>query len=262
MGKEFIKYENTYLAFLDILGLSQLIKCNNISTIEDFFNRWNDDFFEKLSFPFQYCAKFETVENDKGEKLSKLIGLNIVVRVFSDSVIIWTKGYTKKEFDHLINVILDLNEIALNLQIPFRGAISCGWMIENFTIQTEDMSINNIFGSALVRAVEMEKNQNWFGIQIDNVNIDDDLIKSNRYIIEYNNAFLKNKEMFSEKTFVLKTSLSRRDGVQMTADDVGIAINKLFTSYNKSIDSSDVQEKIRNTIEFYEYTSLPTETIT
>lgn len=130
-------YEKKFVAFLDILGFKNMIKCtiNNIA------------YQKKI---MQVLSDIASIRQDNYHGFLSEYGVYKEVSVFSDSIVI--SYSTKLEIGGgLFHILIDLISICINLVergIYVRGAVTCGLMHHDKNI---------CFGPAMVKAYELEE---------------------------------------------------------------------------------------------------------
>jgi hypothetical protein len=123
-------YERRYIAFIDILGFSNLIMDSTKSP----------DILEKIFRSLETMQAMKHI-NDKDKKNDSEISL------FSDNIVI---SYLDNEYDAEANLIMDVMYLQMSLYIEgvlCRGGITVGDLYHDN---------NKIFGPAMVRAYELE----------------------------------------------------------------------------------------------------------
>lgn len=124
-----------YVAFLDILGFSELVRRKSFA-----------DDFDRYSEIISGAAR----SNDN---------LNYVT--FSDSVVINTSG---KSLDDLVRILQAVavieHQLLVNMDVPVRGCISQG----RFSRTKSEKGDVMIAGPPIVEAVRYEEKQNWVGV--------------------------------------------------------------------------------------------------
>lgn len=135
--------EDGYLAFLDVLGFRK-----NIISHES--SKYINEYLSILN---------RTVSRKLERKANTLDYL-----VFSDSIIITSKGTDFIHFYSMLNICSKLLYSLTFNHIPIRGSIAFG----PFLRTSINGNNNNMFiaGPALVEAFEFETRQNWIGISL------------------------------------------------------------------------------------------------
>jgi len=136
-----------YVANFDILGMSSLTRTNQdraIAMLHDF---------------------YDIIVNHVGKMAIEIVDSNeiIIDRIekilFSDTVIVFTKGNSKKDLYAIVILCSELFGQSLHRCIPIRGGIAFGNLFY-------DNQTGIICGSPLVEAHELEKTSKWLGISV------------------------------------------------------------------------------------------------
>ncbi len=243
---------NSYIAFLDILGFSDLINNNDSNTITNLFKQV---FRGTLGKSFFQLYK-EELANYKLEKPSLVI--------VSDSIILWTKNDTLFDFIMISGFTSMVLRNAIETGIPLRGSIVHGSIAEltlDDIVSDLDYFQSNIntkssilIGKGIVNAYKLENIQNWSGCIIDNACIDHFLttdIKAHDFL-----KFMKNEHIhFTDYSVPLKNSERRQYTVLNWTDALmrrlsDQEVKNSFCKHNKKNQDQRVKEKIENTVEF------------
>jgi hypothetical protein len=241
---------NVYVAFLDILGFSEIIDKNTneqllviYSEIEDIINA-------------QLIKEFD-------EKRSIYDGVDIDIRflIVSDSIIIWTSNDKPLSFCQLVFSVNELILSFFKIGLPLRGAISHGpiSVVQNNTY-------TNVFGLSITKAYRTESIQNWAGCMvlrdcikyvIDNTEYPHETSTHIISLFDFN-ILLEYEVPMKKGIVILHPTLNWSDGAKkLTREDI---VNS-FSKHNKDIRNWDVQTKIENTVKFFDYASnLPSPT--
>lgn len=168
---ELVEY---YLAFLDVLGYKSKILNSTTSEEIDFLKKINDSFNEAI----------KSVKNEKtyNNELSKL-----KYKTFSDNIVLAIPKYniTPNVFLCFIKLIKNLCYFMLTkYRLLLRGGVVCGNYYQNDNIS---------FGSALVRAYNLENTAVYPRIIFDKKIVDDLLLLNTKidYSNEFRNSFFK-----------------------------------------------------------------------
>lgn len=130
-----IKYQNNIVAFLDVLGFSNLVFSSNTKSIEEYFEYIQADF------------KNQSVKHD------------FKYLLISDSIVISCDN-TELNFRSLVKILSRIQSKLLSKQILIRGGISYGDLYINKTK-------NIVVGPALINAYNLEKRAVYPRIIID-----------------------------------------------------------------------------------------------
>ncbi len=211
-----IKYENKYIAFLDVLGFSALVESDNKEKLETYFNAISGafDFFD-----------------EKIKQIKKLI--------ISDSIILIAPD-TNDSFKHMLDAIRVLQVMLATQGIWIRGGISFGEVFY-------DDEKNAIIGKGYIKAYLLEQEAIYPRIIIDpsilakmNVNRQEFYDKYNRdtlnrpldikAIHEYN--FQSQKRYTSDDAiFICYASALIISSIQ----ENNLAINNIFLNIKKNL---------------------------
>ena len=149
MEEKWKETSNRYIAFLDIMGFSDLVYRNK----HDYVKKKMEVFTKNLS-KLEEVMKLGTEENpDTFRSIRKVI--------FSDSVLLITPDSTKHSLTSLIVGCEIILANSFECEIPIKGAISYGQI-------TADFEKSLFFGKGLIDAYKLEEQLLFFGIAIDN----------------------------------------------------------------------------------------------
>ncbi len=266
-------YTSVYLAYLDFLGFSSFV--NQIfDTIDDeAIDNLEEEKQKRKLEHMKYQYENKVISLIKGEMVGyqtknthrKYLGKEIHVPnfnesqfnslIFSDSVFIWTENDSFEAFEKLtfaLNRIIK-NSLVLH-SLPIRGSITRGFVvISNVQYPTpHENFITTIYGDAIVRAVELEKVQDWAGCLIDEECIS--FLKNNKeewnnfihkkIIMEYN-APIKNSK--NESSYYVLNWVGQ--DLSLTPNDYFNIIQKWFRNPKLKV----VEDKMENTKDFVKY---------
>jgi hypothetical protein len=155
----------------------------------------------------------------------------------------------------LITATRNLLNSSIEYGLPLRGAISAGYLFINpFEIKSQYMTFENvIFGDSMVKAFNLEKNQIWSGCIIDPQleDSEDQGIKSflssgdmGKFYCRYD-VPIRNNGCES----LLALNWRNMDNDRFSEE----IIRNSFSSFNKGTEQKDIQNKIDNTISFYNH---------
>jgi hypothetical protein len=240
------------LAFLDILGFSDLVKHNSHETVGHLYNAL-------VYTPVKLYNDFHQVEVTKmiaelGENV-KLSGLKIIS--VSDSIVAWTENSRQGSIIDLLFAVKLLMTVSMKLGVPLRGTIAMG----NFHVFEIQGGIS-IVGRPLVHAAELEKIQKWSGCIVDKGiitylrsfekvvmkrDVPPALEKMTNLIVPYDNLPIDKPD---KEGFAINWAMDE----QITEETIVNA----FSAHNKRTNQDDkIQQstelKIKNTIDFYRY---------
>jgi len=208
------------LAFLDILGFSDLVKHNAHSTVGHLYDTL-------VNTPVDLYNKFQDEESkskvaELGEN-AQLSGLKIIN--VSDSIVMWTENSKQGSIIDLLYAVKLLMTVSMKLGVPLRGTVTMG----DFHVFEKNGSIS-IVGRPLVYAAEIEKIQKWSGCVVD------------KGIFNYLRSF--------EKVVMgrdVPTVLERMTNLVVPYDNLPIdRLDKSGYAINWTIDKDITEETIRN----------------
>lgn len=232
-----------FVAFLDVLGFSELVKNNDIEYINEIFDNVFKDIRNKDRLGSRIITS--TSEQSSTEDLS--------IQMISDTIVIWTKDSSRLSLQVLVGACTNLLTSCFKDGLPLRGAISVGNIAEICHAEN-NMNIKSIIGDAIINAHELEKKQKWMGCVVDNkcfeyLQLDYFHISSGlqREIIQYDFVPIYKTE---ETHLVLNWANCLYDEKYEDIDNI---ILENFSKHNKSISLPDIQNKIQNTTKFYNH---------
>ena len=131
--------ENDHLVFFgDIMGFKNLVATKTHGEMNEVMKKFWDDV---------------------DTKSSPLVGLDLRMMRFSDSVILVTKGCTNRDFNKLTKAITRLIQLSFKMKLPIKGAIAKGKL-------TLDEDRQLVFGQALVDAYQLEEELFYYGVAV------------------------------------------------------------------------------------------------
>lgn len=240
-----------FVAFLDILGFSDLVKNNSMQFVLDLYN----EAIIKVNHHLQeFWQTEEWRDHVKRPKISSLC--------VSDSIIIYSDGNGLDSFLKIIVYIHSLIGMLIKHGLPVRGALTLG---ELGIYNDENNKI--LLGKAIVEAYELEKIQEWCGCIIDDKCYErfgyDYRIKTPLHallggfihMIRYK-APIISKQSKEKSWYVVNWPVTyhedEHNGANLYHFSRDILINS-FSMHGKNISNPRVKSKISNTINFYEY---------
>ena len=238
-----------YIAFLDVLGFTSLVKNNPHNVLVDIYGKL-------INSPVNFYSKYyEKTQKDRKEKLKDYFRpTNIRFANISDSILIWTNDSREDSLVDLIKAVQMLMSIAMSLGIPLRGSISKG-EIEVL----ENKNVLSIIGKGLVYAYEAENKQEWSGCLLSS-----EIIK---YLRSFQNIVMQidgPSKIEKLKSLVVETEIPIKNGsicgfaVNWT-DMINLTEEQIvdsFSKHNKRVNETEkqteaIEEKIKNTLIFY-----------
>lgn len=244
-----ILYKLPYLAFLDILGFSTLVKNNSH---DDLVKLYDEIFSETVQ---RVDKMMREINEARAEKQGdEYIDSELKIINISDSIIIWTKHGNPNALFEIVFAASTLMEISLIRGLPLRGSITR----QPFSVK-ESGTVTSIIGKGLVHAYHNEKIQQWAGCMIDSEIINyfrsiekviggserPTNIERNYLVYEYDiPTFDDQKKVTTIKGYALNWS-----GTYLT-DEI---IKASFEAHKKKDDSERTKIKIQNTLEFHHF---------
>lgn len=140
-----------YVAFLDVLGFSQLAEK---SLLSDLVATLDDILFTARLHSGEFTG--ESISYEGFVEGTKKVHL----RLMSDALVIWTDHSSKSDFRSLQWAVGQIVAQSILSGFPLRGGISAGPL---YVAHDGDI----IAGPALVQAYRLEQAQNWAGVAID-----------------------------------------------------------------------------------------------
>ncbi|WP_217559451.1 hypothetical protein [Paenibacillus sp. GbtcB18] len=239
--------EDSYVAFLDILGFKDLVDKNSHLDLQTIFS---NDIMHNIN-------RTKKMMDDVNSEL----GMPSAIQVLSvsDSIIMWTEGTSPVQFVNIVNAAFSALLFFMQRGAPLRGAISKGPVSVH-----ESENQKNIFGKGITNAYNLENIQQWSGAVIDEICLTKEIIASSEYEI------LRRKHILVEYLVPFKTGpVEYRHAINWAGLDGKVfygdyeAIEKQFARHNKSIDDWSVKQKIDHTAAFARFVqTLPKDGIT
>lgn len=244
---EIIDHSRVYVAFLDILGFKDLIEKNNHKYVANLY-----DMLINQTVTYAQVLNHSLVQAlDEVIPYKKLTSRTNTL-IVSDSIILWSEGYSKLSFNFFVINICMIASLFFEFGLPLRGAISIG----NLSVRDYNNSFN-VFGKGIIQAHNLEKEQEWSGIVIDK-RIIERLSKQKNNILDT----MENQGLLCRYKVPFKEGLSEEYVVNWSRAWRGITqdnslpierISEKFNCHNKSIDSPSIQMKINNTKNFISF---------
>ena len=145
------------IAFLDILGFSDLVSNNDHATLLNLYKSLVESPVKTHNL---LAENQKRIQNERFRGEVPFSGLRIVN--ISDSLILWIDNSKETSLLDLFSSVRTLMTVAIGMGIPLRGAITIG----DFDVLENSGNIS-IVGKALVNAYKIEKSQEWSGCIID-----------------------------------------------------------------------------------------------
>ena len=147
-----------YIAFLDILGFSELIRRESLESVK-----------HRLALALQSVSL--ATQQGTSPDLNKPDIKPPQCFSFSDTFVLASQDDTADSTFSFLKVAALLTQYLFAQSLPVRGSITFG---EADYIP----GTNHLVGKAITRAHELEKQQNWFGVIIDQETVPHDTIKA------------------------------------------------------------------------------------
>ena len=154
--------QSTFVAFLDILGFSDLVTKNSHDELITI--------YKQLDFCVQSAlSNFNYSVSLKGKRpmeyIHNLEATTVNSMTISDSIILWTNDDSIDSFRNLILTTNFLLYECFSVGLPLRGGIAIGPLsIMNEQYQTPHYNQRNtFFGKSIVDAYRLEQKQKWSG---------------------------------------------------------------------------------------------------
>lgn len=244
-----ILYKQPYLAFLDILGFSTLVKKNTHDALVKLY----DDIFSETVQRVDEMMK-EMNESKAKKQGEEFIDSGLRIVNISDSIIIWTQHGNPNALFEIVFATSTLMGISLIRGLPLRGSITR----QAFSVK-ENGTVTSVIGKGLVHAYNNEKIQQWAGCIVDTEIINyfrgiekhignrerPAAIERENLVYEYDIPIIdKDKKPVSVKGYAVNWS------EPFFTDEM---IKESFDAHNKKDDSEGTTQKIQNTLEFHHF---------
>lgn len=245
--------DKKYIALLDILGFKELIEKNSHKDVVSLFDNFR--IYVQMAL-----AKQKSTVDKLGRPVYDVSKSKINSIIISDSLIFWTNGEELEDFFELVDCLHRFLQFCHNkAKIFVRGGITYG----DFSYNNSGTIIGNhgnilmhpiIVGKALVDAHLIEKN-----LQIAGCVIDENALTNAK---ESNEAkFISLWNVCELEKVVVKYDIPFKSGKQKTwsinwvnnFSEINRDFEKDFSTRKKSITSSEVKEKIKNTEDYYNF---------
>lgn len=251
-----------YLAFLDILGFKDLIENNNLSEIVKLYEK----FEPSLLYSMAVSNIGYRLDNLSEHSLPTAEKTHLNSLFISDSIIIWTDDDNPNGFVDLVSVVKQHMKLAIEFGFPLRGAITCGELeikTGNYGMTKKLNSFNTILGLPLTKAYLLENTAEWSGCIID-----DDAIKHYNLTVNFSKSRQPNVldlEGLMRLDFIRPYKVPMKTGQIKEFYTVNWThfmgprikenlIRKSFNQHNKKTNDWSVENKIKNTLNYYKAT--------
>ncbi len=249
----------SYVAFIDILGFKDLVNNNTHEELEKIYKK---SFEINLQLSLSNgLYKIVKDNQDKNITVADISNSKINSLMISDSIILWTDNISMKNFIDMLIVVRNLLNNGFIFGTPLRGAISLGNLSFLQTDITSEIKYvqNSLIGKGLIKAYLIESGQNWAGCIIDSDCIENYQFQFNQIDDKKDIAdieYLEQKNVLIKYNVPYKTGEIKENYVvnwfRNDAVDEKLIRNS-FKQHNKNINNWDVENKIKNTLEFYSF---------
>lgn len=243
--------QKTFVAFLDILGFKDLVKNNDTEALFSIYNN-----------SIVALNKFLQTEWNGDYRPPHVREPVIKTFIVSDSIVIYSEKNDIASFLKIVSYIHSLIGNLIVEGLPVRGALSFGDFIDFSSIGQ-----NILLGKSIVKSYELEIRQQWAGCVIDDscfehfgfdVNHDPihPYLKDWHSFIKYD-VPLKSGGDYSQNSshYVINwplVFLEERMQVRFLSREI---VERSFSENGKSISGTEIQQKIKNTLDFCNYSA-------
>jgi hypothetical protein len=236
-----------FITYFDYLGFGDFILNNDL----EYQRRVMGAIFVEIE---SALAKGKLVASERGYSsdlsVSKVNCIN-----FSDTVVFWTNDLSPESVKELLSITYTFNWRSNLNFFPVRGAMTIGEIESIIHSHTSALggtyNINSVYGKGIVTAHGLAESQKWAGtILCENVerfvldNFDDGEAILDSYSKQFPVPFKSGN--INKRAFHLIDGLLNNEAFE----NFSKSIEGNFEAHNKRVDSSDVQEKLTNTITF------------
>lgn len=258
-----MEQQTRYLAFLDILGFKDLIENNKLEEVVKLYEMFEPSLLFSMAVA---NIKYRLEHLDSPPTLPTAEQTHLNSLFISDSIIIWTDDDYPNRFVEIISVVKQHMKLAIELGFPLRGAITSGEIAVktgNHKKSSKLNSYNTILGLPLTKAYLLENTAEWSGCIIDentinHYNTQVDLYKSSQSNILDLNGLVE-IDILKPYKVPMKTGRIKEYYTVNWTHFMGPRlkeeiIRKSFNRHNKKTDDWSIENKIRNTINYYRAT--------
>ena len=258
-----MKQQIRYLAFLDILGFKDLIENNNLEEVVKLYEKFEPSLLFSIAVA-NIKYRLEHLDGPLTLPTAEQTHLNSLF--ISDSIIIWTDDDNPNRFVEIISVVKQHMKLAIELGFPLRGAITCGELAIKTGTHNKSSKLNSyntILGLPLTKAYLLENTAEWSGCIID-----DNTINHYNEQVEF---YKKTQSNTLDLNGLIQIDFIKPYKVPMKSGRIkeyytvnwthfmGPRLNenvirKSFNKHNKKTDEWSIENKIRNTINYYRAT--------
>lgn len=245
-----ILYKRPYLAFLDILGFSTLVRKNSHSALENLYDKIFTETVQKVDQMMKNIRESRTAKQGEDYHDSKIKIINI-----SDSIVMWTDHGHPSALFEIVFATATLMGISLIQGLPLRGCITQ----QEFSVKEKE-NVTSIIGRGLVHAYNTEKIQAWSGCVVD-----EDIIRYFRSIEKVIRQWERPAPIERDHMVYEYDIPISRDGKHTTHKGYAVnwsypmitdkMIRESFDAHNKKDErpDSDTPTKVENTIKFHSF---------
>jgi hypothetical protein len=240
-----------YLAFLDLLGFSNIIEANDNKTI--------DDLLEKLIGEIQISIAYNRdryiTANISGGFTPDLDKARVNSIVFSDTILFWSNDDSPESFKSIVDAVsMFFNNAVISRSWAVRGAITFGDLAyTSYDIANKNFHINQsgLYGKSIIDGYKLEESQEWIGCMVSESAIEH-FLKSEK---DEGEKYLEEKLLKYDVPIKKGEVLKQRYVIWWGwGPDSGKNVDRFFTKLAKLERMPDiVQDKYDNTCKYLKY---------
>jgi hypothetical protein len=246
------------VAFLDILGFSDLVQNNTFEELSSIYK-----IFERS---FQHGVTLNQFTQKPNVRLPDFSNCYIEAIQISDSIILWAKDESIISYYDLILIVRELLGHGMFSGLPLRACIDHGEFGQSIKNYSEGISTNTFFGKVITTSKKKCESQSWSGGFLTQQAVEAYSkvcsSESDEYIRTLTNIDALEKRNFIKKFKV--SFLKKESGEVYTSEEYCINwvnwqnpkksldnLLKSFGKHNKGTSKDRTQTIIRNTVEFW-----------
>jgi hypothetical protein len=238
--------EGYFIAFIDILGFKNKIKNKSVKELYELMSGFTESSSAVIAGSMS--------EDDQGNLFLDWNTRGIRAMFISDSIILYKKindpsQRMSDELLTLIDSVSTLLQVALEKDLPLRGAIGCGELAIHADLsENGEVSLSMVWGEALADLIDLEKSFEWSGVVI-----------SDQCREKYENILTGNKASESVINYQapMKEELNPKDYYCVKWNFPAEKVESHFLGLSHSHDCHEsIKEKINNTKRFLEFTNF------
>ena len=244
---------NKFVALIDILGFKDIIQKNSHEKVVHLF----DNFRVYLQMGI---ADYKSTEDQWGRAVFDVSQSVVNSTIISDSIILWTTDSSTEAFFELVKCIQRFTSFCHNNpMISLRGGITFGEFYYDYSgvIKGKDsLMVHPIMrGKALVGVYEIEKTLQFAGCIITEAALDAAKAPDEPLFQEHWQELEKDQKVIQYDVPIKAGSMRTWtiNWVSKASNPTYEKIKDGFSSYNKSIDATDVRTKMENTLKYFSY---------